>query len=222
VKRSWGAAPRFAAAAVAATLALVLLVVAPGPMLCAQQTEAPLEETDDSQAEAGRGAPDSPGDTTAEPAPELPTAFSTIELGMNVETVKERLRKDPNFFYRGDPDVTLTPARQQELIEVEGTLYVERAFFQFEDEELYIIILQLNRERLDYFTMYTDLEAKYGEPAVFEPSQVVWESDEVRMSLEKPLTVKYVAQPVFEELVASGEMERSQRDISREEFLEQF
>ena len=42
------------------------------------------------------------------------------------------------------------------------------------------------------------------------------------MSLEKPLTVKYVSRPVFDSLVASGEMERSQRDLSREDFLEQF
>jgi hypothetical protein len=215
--------------------ALVLLAALPGPGVWAQETDAPPGEARTGPAEDGGAAEDTGGDGAAgagetaveqaadgEQPPELPTAFSTIELGMGVDAVKERLREDPNFIYRGDPDVTLTPARQEELIEVEGTLYVERAFFQFEEEELYIIILQLNRSRLDYFTMYTDLEGKYGEPAVFEPSQVVWESDAVRMSLEKPLTVKYVARPVFEELVAAGDMERSQRDISREEFLEQF
>lgn len=152
----------------------------------------------------------------------LPSSFSGVELGMEVETVKERLLEAPDFAYRGDPDVTLTPGRQQQLIEVKGLTFVERAFFQFQDEELYIMILHLNRKRLDYFTMYTDFTEKYGEPTVFHPSQAVWESEELRLSLERPLTVKYVSRPVFERLVEDGKMERSQRDVSREEFLEQF
>lgn len=192
-------------------IAAVSFVAAPAPVAAQDATleEPATEETPTDEAATDQAAT-------------LPTAFSSIELGLGVDTVKDRLRADPNFEYRGDPDVTLTPDREQQLIEVEGTFFVERAFFQFEDKELYIIILQLNRSRLDYFTMYTELEGKYGEPAVFHPSLVVWESDEVRMSLEKPLTVKYVWRPVFESLVASGEMERSQRDLSREDFLEQF
>jgi hypothetical protein len=207
-------------------IAVVMFVAAPA-LLPAQ--DAPLDEPvtdevpgDEPAATDGAGdAVDEETVATEQPAA-LPAGFSSVELGMPVDTVKDRLRADPNFFYRGDPDVTLTPDREQQLIEVEGTFFVERAFFQFQDEELYIIILQLNRSRLDYFTMYTELEGKYGEPVFFEPSQVVWESEDVRMSLEKPLTVKYVSRPVFDSLVASGEMERSQRDLSREDFLEQF
>ncbi|MFP4373405.1 MAG: hypothetical protein ACLFPO_03670 [Spirochaetaceae bacterium] len=182
---------------------------------------APMSAQDAPDEEAPTGEVIVDDEVTAGAAA-LPAEFSGIALGMDIDTVKERLRTDPNFSYRGDPDVTLTPDREQRLIEVEGILFVERAFFQFEEEELFIIILQLNGRRLDYFTMFSELEAKYGEPAVFEPSQVVWESEEVRMTLEKPLTVKYVSRPVFDALVASGEMERSQLELSREEFLEQF
>lgn len=141
---------------------------------------------------------------------------------MDVEAVKEALREDSNFTYRGDPDVTLTPSRQQELIEVEGVLFVERGFFQFEEKRLYTMILQLNRNRLDYYTIYTRLSENYGEPDLFSPSRAVWESEAVRLSVEKPLTVKYVDRETFEGLVEAGEMERSQRELSREEFLEQF
>ncbi|NBF41087.1 MAG: hypothetical protein GVY14_11810 [Spirochaetes bacterium] len=217
-------------------IAVVMFVAAPAQVTA---QDAPLDETVTDEVPGGDPAgTDGGGEADDEEAPatdaadeetvaaeqpaSLPTGFSSVELGMPVDTVKDRLRADSNFFYRGDPDVTLTPDREQQLIEVEGTFFVERAFFQFEDEELYIIILQLNRSRLDYFTMYTELEGKYGEPVFFEPSQVVWESEDVRMSLEKPLTVKYVSRPVFDSLVASGEMERSQRDLSREDFLEQF
>ena len=211
-------------------IAVVMFIAAPA-VVTAQET--PLEEPAADEPAADEAAADdataveaaaneAAAENGADPAAGLPTGFSSVELGMGVGAVKDRLREDPNFIYRGDPDVTLTPDREQQLIEVEGTLFVDRAFFQFEEEELYIVILQLNRSRLDYFTMYTELEGKYGEPAVFDPSQVVWESEDVRMSLEKPLTVKYVSRPVFESLLAAGEMERSQRDLSREDFLEQF
>jgi len=201
-------------------IAVVMFFAAPAAV---RAQDAPLEEPATNDAAADEAAADEAAvDERPVQTATLPAGFSSVELGMGVDSVKERLRSDPNFNYRGDPDVTLTPDREQQLIEVEGSFFVERAFFQFEDEELYIIILQLNRSRLDYFTMYTELEGKYGQPAVFEPSQVVWESEAVRMTLEKPLTVKYVSRPVFESLVASGEMERSQRDLSREDFLEQF
>jgi hypothetical protein len=173
--------------------------------------------------DAAEEGPETSGpDADAESAAELPSGFSTVSLGMEVDTVKERLQEDPYFFYRGDPDVTLTPDRNQQLIEVEGLVYVARGFFQFEEEQLYIIILQLNPERMDYYTMYTELSGKYGEPAVFTPSQVVWESEAVRLSLERPVTVKYVDRQVFDRLVEEGDLERSQRQISRERFLEQF
>jgi hypothetical protein len=202
--------------AVALVLGIVMLTAAAPAHAQNQPTE-----DDTGPAETGiESAPEAPGDTADQPR--LPGAFSNVALGMGVDTVKEQLQTDPHFAYRGDPDVTLTPDRQQQLIEAEGMLFVERGFFQFQDQELYIIILQLNRGRLDYYTMYTDLAGKYGEPDVFSPSQAVWENEEVRLSLEKPLTVKYVDLAVFESLVEAGEMERSQREVSREDFLELF
>jgi hypothetical protein len=203
---------------VLAVILVFAMLVAAGPAAQAQNqpTEddaGPAEADIESSPEAAEEEPEERG---------LPAAFSNVSLGMGVDTVKEQLQNDPHFAYRGDPDVTLTPDRQQQLIEAEGLLFVERGFFQFQEEELYIIILQLNRGRLDYYTMYTDLTEKYGEPDVFSPSQAVWENEEVRLSLEKPLTVKYVDLPVFESLVEAGEMERSQREISREDFLELF
>jgi hypothetical protein len=195
-----------------ASLWLLAVPAGVGAQDAAEPPEAPGGDTGPQTEET---APD-------DAAEDLPASFSTVALGMDVDTVKNRLREDPNFSYRGDPDVTLTPSRQQQLIEVKGGLYIDRAFFQFEERALYIIILQLNRDRLDYYTMYTHLEGRYGEPAEFSPSRAVWESPEVRLSLEQPLTVKYVHRPVFERLVEAGEMERSRRDVSREAFVEQF
>ena len=77
---------------------------------------------------------------------EVPQGFRGIELGMELERVKELLREDPCFDYRGDPDVSFLPQTFQTLIECTGNSYIERAFFQFHEKRLAIMILVLDRK----------------------------------------------------------------------------
>lgn len=99
---------------------------------------------------------------------------------------------------------------------------MERGAFHFDESVLYIVTLFLNRERLDYFTIYRTLEQKYGAPDGLTPERAVWQNEQTRMSLERPLTVKYVDLPRFEARIAEGEMETSLRTQARNAFLEQF
>lgn len=124
--------------------------------------------------------------------------------------------------YRGAPDVSLRPFDQERSIETEGRGYMERGAFLFNEDYLYIITLFLNRERIDYFTIYRALESKYGEPDELSPDRALWENETTRMSLERPLTVKYVDRQRFESQIEEGEMEESLRAQMREIFLEQF
>jgi hypothetical protein len=118
--------------------------------------------------------------------------------------------------------VTLLPRPNYTVIECEGAVFIARGFFQFHEKELYIIILMLDREKIDYFTMYTTLKEKYGDPSYLDPEQVVWENEAVRMSLERPLQIKYVELETFEELKQSSEAEESMEQYTRDRFLEQF
>ena len=136
--------------------------------------------------------------------------------------VKERLLDDPLYAYRGDPDVSFLPAGEQSLIECNGNSYLKRAFFQFHDDRLYIIILSLEQEKIDYYTLYRTLIEKYGDADALSPSAAVWSSDKVRFSLERPLVVKYIDKVVFDTLQDRGRVKESLRDLSREKFLEQF
>lgn len=152
----------------------------------------------------------------------LPRGFADITFGLSRDEVGERLLDDPNFDYRGDPDVQFLPRREQVVIDTAGFDFVDRGYFQFADGGLYSIIIKLNARMMDYFTMYTQLSTTYGHPDAISPQSAVWERDGVRLSLEKPLSVKYLDLAVFNEIRDEGRMRESDRAAARREFLDQF
>ena len=152
----------------------------------------------------------------------LPRGFGNLVLGLELEELKQRLLTDPSFQYRGDPEVSLVPREEQHLVETRGGPFVEHAVFQFHEDRLFTITLNLNRGRLDYFTMYTTLRERYGEPDRLDPQQMIWEDDAVRISLECPLTVRYLDLLVFEERRREAGVRDTIRRQLRDEFLELF
>jgi hypothetical protein len=151
-----------------------------------------------------------------------PSAFRTVALGMSVDQVKDALRQDALYRYRGDPDVSFLPLSAENLIECEGSSYLNRAYFQFAEGRLYVLILVLDQRKLDHYSLFTAFASKYGEPASFSPAEAVWESEAVRFSLERPLTVKYIDRRVFDQQVARGAAQQDLEQLSRERFIEQF
>lgn len=167
-------------------------------------------------------SPPQPSPAQLSPSQPLPTGFRGIALGMEIDRVKQVLAADPLFGYRGDPDVSLLPQTEQYLIECAGPSYVHRAYFQFADRRLLTMILVLDTEKLDYFSLFSALNTKYGQPTSLSPEQSVWQSDSVRLSLEKPLTVKYLDSRTFASLVTAGGAPSDLEKLSREKFIEQF
>jgi len=151
-----------------------------------------------------------------------PSSFRTVALGMTVNEVKEALRKDALYRYRGDPDVSFLPLSSETLIECEGLSYLSRAYFQFAEGKLYVLILVLDQRKLDHYSLFTAFTAKYGEPVSFNPTEAVWQSGTVRFSLERPLTVKYIDRGVFQAQVARGAAQQDLEQLSREQFIGQF
>ncbi len=175
-----------------------------------------------SELSADPEEPDTVEDITEETGTPVPDGFNEIFLGMEMDTVKDKLKADSNFNFRGDPDVSLLLSPNESLIECTGFSYVDRAFFQFYDKKLYIIILMINKEKMDHYSIYTSFIEKYGEPASLSPSKIIWESDDFRFSLERPLNIKYVDLAVFNTLLLEGKAGESLRILSREQFLDQF
>lgn len=172
---------------------------------------------------AGTAAPSgSSGGQSAPAAAPLPTAFRGLSLGMGLDQVKTALKADPLFRYRGDPDVSFLPQTSQYLIECEGAAFLRRAYFQFADSRLFIMILVLDAEKLDHYSLFSTLTGKYGPPSSLSPQETVWQSDAVRFSLERPLTVKYVDARTFGSILSQGGAQRDLEQLSREKFLGQF
>ncbi|MBN1410500.1 MAG: hypothetical protein JW969_06620 [Spirochaetales bacterium] len=151
-----------------------------------------------------------------------PSGYRNIKLGADLETVKKMLKDDSYFLYRGDPDVSFLPFREQTLIECEGTGYIERAYFQFHENRLFIIILVMNRKKVDYHSLFTALTDKYGPSSSLDPGETVWNFSNVRLSVEKPASVKYIQKDVFEKLKEEGQASESLMELSLKEFLNQF
>lgn len=167
--------------------------------------------------------PESGQDLQPEDIPiELPLGFNRLLLGMNFNEVEQELKADGNFRYRGAPDVSLLRSPNDSLIECEGLFFIDRASFQFKDDTLFSITLILNTNTLGYYTMFSTLQSKYGDPDWLSPEKAVWENEEIQLALERPLRLKYIAKPVLDELKRGSERAESLRRIERERFLEQF
>lgn len=152
----------------------------------------------------------------------LPRGFEDLLLGLPLSELEKRLQASPYFRYRGQPDVSLAPVDKQPIIETAGVRFVSSGIFQFHNDKLYTITIALNRSLLDFYSMFTSLSQKYGDPVSLSPSEVVWQNDQVRLSLEKPLTIKYIDRVVFDQILQAGQAQKSLQELSREEFIHLF
>ena len=152
----------------------------------------------------------------------LPVEYRGLALGMNIDTVKQTLKQDALFGYRGDRDVSLLPTKNRSLIESAGYSFISRSWFQFYKENLYTMIFKLNTNTVDYYSVYTQFCEKYGEPLSITPKRAVWEDEHTRIVIERPLVVKYIDLTVFNELLSQSTTEKAASEMSREQFIDGF
>ena len=140
----------------------------------------------------------------------LPAGYGTVKLGMSVEEVKTELKKNSDFGYRGDRDVSLLPSTKETIIETDASKnpysFFSRCWFQFIDGKLFSITLNLNKEKLDYFGIYSSL-AK-------------WSDSKTIMSLEKPLTLKYIDAQKLKALEEKSGVQKTYEEKTVEDFLD--
>jgi hypothetical protein len=167
-----------------------------------------------------RAWPQSAGAEEGETA--LPRQFRELVLGMSLDDLKEALQNDGMFDFRGDRDVSYIPVREESLVETTGSTFIRRAFFQLRDGSLFIMAFTLNTEMMDHHSVFTDLTGKYGPPSYLDPKESVWETEETRIALERPLTVKYIDKQVFDDIINESTLIQSRRVLQRQEFLDEF
>ncbi|MBO8458259.1 MAG: hypothetical protein IAA81_08570 [Spirochaetes bacterium] len=152
----------------------------------------------------------------------VPDTYRGIQLGMSLDEVKEVLKTEPVFGYRGERDVSMIPNPDRTLIETFGTGYIKKAWFQFSEDKLYIMTVVLDSDKIDYYSMYQSLSKKYGEPDSLSPRKALWNSDTVRLSLEKPLSVKYIDSVIYDSLLKESQAGIDYEELLQESFIESF
>jgi hypothetical protein len=148
--------------------------------------------------------------------------FRGLSLGMGLEELKSALTEDSLFNFRGDRDVSFLPRREESLVETMGLSFIRRAFFQLRDGKVFIMAFSLDTARVDYYSVYRALVEKYGEPGTLNPREAVWETEGIRLSVERPLTVKYIDNAVFTQIMGESEAAESSELERRQGFLNDF
>lgn len=152
----------------------------------------------------------------------LPMGFRGITLGLPLEEAKKAIENDGYFDYRGDPDLSMLLTENRAIIESRGKFYIESGYFQFYNEVLYTITLILDTKKIDYYTMFTKLRDKYGKFNSLSPERVIWENEKVRISLEKPLTLKYVDLLTFNQIVEDDITQEAMEEKLKKGFIDEF
>ena len=152
----------------------------------------------------------------------LPAEYRSIRLGTGIDAVKEALKQDAVFGYRGERDVSLLPTENRSLIESAGSYFISRSWFQFYKDNLYTMIFKLNTDTVDYYSVYSKFCEKYGEPASINPQRAVWEDGHTRVVIERPLIVKYIDLTVFNELISQSTTEKAASETNRQNFIDGF
>jgi hypothetical protein len=148
--------------------------------------------------------------------------YDKLVLGMAYQAAYDTLVGNPALDYRGKPDVSMSPGREEKIIESRGGRYIQRGVFQFREEKLFTIILEMNPLQLDYFTLFTSFSQRYGDPKSLDPNQAIWEDASVRLILEKPCTVKYLDRPVIDAIIQSATVKAARQEETRQQFIDRL
>ena len=152
----------------------------------------------------------------------LPRNFRDIQLGMGLEALKNALKNDGYFNFRGDRDVSFLPAREQNLVETSGSSFIRRAFFQLSEGRLFIMAFTMDTNKVDHYTMFSHFVKKYGEPSFLNPKEAVWENEDTRIAIERPFTVKYIDKRIFNDIIDESAVIESGWVQLKQDFIDEF
>lgn len=215
---------------------LLTLVVSAPLLLVAQELPDSVEgSVEDPTAKApGAEAPSLLEDeATAARAPSVlstedPAAFALsrtfrgLSLGMEYAALMDALTADELFAFRGERDVSLLPHRDQSLVEARGRSFIRHAWFQLQSGSLFIMAFSLSADHLDHYSVFTRLVERYGEPKTLNPRMAVWEDNDTRIALERPLTVKYLDLATLNGLLEDSTVKEADITRLRQDFLDDF
>lgn len=172
---------------------------------------------------------DNPSENQEKPTEEtppiqpLPEGYPNYPFGSSFDEISTLLKEDTSFQYAPE-DVSFLRTPVRRIISTKGSLFFTRGEFLFnESDQLYTVVLNFNREQIDFFTLFNQLRTKYGEPESYTPKKgAIWRNETLTLSLEYPLTLKYLANGLINDISAREREQETLLRQRRQEFLEQF
>lgn len=152
----------------------------------------------------------------------LRRGYRQLLLGMEFDAVESALQAESSFYYRGSADVSLVPSDGNYIIDSSGRGFIDRGLFQFHEGALYSIAIYVDTRRIDFFQVFEQLRGRYGDPADLDPERAIWEDEETRIVLERPLTVRYLDLETFLDRQNETSRTDSAARMSRDAFLSEF
>jgi len=150
--------------------------------------------------------------------------YREFYISMSVEECKEALKQDGYFNYNDQEQPSLMRPSDEVLIDSPGRSFIKRGWFQFQDDRLIVMTIQLNPDKLDYYSVFRQLKEKYGAPLELSPQAALWRNEESgeEMLLSRPLEMKYRDGQYFRRLQEESRVDQSMEETLRERFLQEF
>ena len=73
---------------------------------------------------------------------------------------------------------------------------------------------------MDYYSIFSTLCKKYGNPIYLDPEKATWEDEDVILSLEKPLCLKYTDAKISGQILEQAEVQQATIEYLRQGFLD--
>jgi hypothetical protein len=153
------------------------------------------------------------------PAKPLSDGYKDIKLGMTQAQVKGILDKSVDFSINKEEILTMRLEPDTEIISTEGLGFIISGYFHFSHDQLFQILLKLSETKIGYYYILNKFTNSFGKPNKLDPEKATWENDKIRITLEKPCTLKYIYLPVWNGLVK----EKEKNDLfekDREKFVD--
>jgi len=123
----------------------------------------------------------------------LPDGYARYKFGMTRDTVVEIIRTDPALKAWDADFIEGFEKEDWTVLSAVGPPHLDNAWFVFDEKnELWCVTLNFNSSRYSYLEVAKVLKEKYGRPAILGQDVTIWQSDRVRIQLEKSLHLKYI------------------------------
>ena len=150
----------------------------------------------------------------------LSDGYKDIKLGMSKEQVQSILEKSIEFNFKKEEILTFRLEPDTEIISTEGLSYIIYAYFHFNHNQLFQIILKLSENKIGYYYLLKKFTERFGKSTELSPTRSIWDNEKVRIIIEKPCTLKYVYLPVWNGLLKEDNTSDKLLDLNREKFVD--